>query len=143
MTKSLFTSAVCLAITLLYVILWGLPGIGKLLAGGVPAWFSSTFSPTFLSTFPGLTISFYSIAILETVAAALALTSLLKGEWFKRKSLFFLQASLILSLFIFVQLLFGKALVREFDAIASLFSYFVGTLFVWFLTSAYFLAQNE
>lgn len=121
-------SLVFFIIALLFAVFWALPGFGKLLMGGVPEWFTGKFSETFLASFPGLTLSFYSIAGLEALAALLAILSILKGEFLKKSAPLFLQGTLLLSLLVFIQLLFGQSLIRDFDGVAKIFNYFSGTL---------------
>lgn len=117
-----------LFITLLLLMTWGLGGLSKLFAGGVPDWFTQQFSKTFLASFPGLPASFYSIAILETLAALLALASLLTGEFLRAARPIALYAAIGLSLLLFVQLSLGKQITADFAGSHDLFMYFVGTL---------------
>lgn len=115
-------------IAMIITLTWSIAGVGKLVSGGVPGWFTDQFSKTFLASFPGLSASYYSIAILETLAALAALSSLLSGEPFRQRSPLLLYVSLVLSLLIFVQLNFGKQLLGDFDGVHDLFMYFAGTL---------------
>lgn len=124
----LLRAAVLGLIATLIAMLWGFPGAGKLLGGGVPPWFTEQFGKTFLATFPGMTLSFYSIAILEVLAAVVALASLLRGEFLRDRSPTFLYLAITLSLVLFVQLSLGKQLVTDFAGIHDLFMYFAGTL---------------
>lgn len=125
--RFLKTVVYCLTPTLL-VFCWGLPGVAKITSGGVPPWFSEQFEKTFLASFPGLTASFYSIAVLEVLAALAALASLLRGEFIRTVHPNFLLAAVSLSLLLFVQLFFGKQLLSDFDGTRDLFMYFAGTL---------------
>ena len=113
---------------LLLTLTWGVAGAGKLLAGGVPDWFAEQFVKTFLASFPGLTASFYSIAVLEGLAAVAAVVSLLRGEFLRNRPPTLLYAALFLSLLLFVQLNFGKQLLADFDGTHDLFMYFAGTV---------------
>lgn len=54
-------SAALLAIQLLFSMVWGFGGIGKVLSGK-PDWFADKFGKTLLATFPGLTASFWLLA---------------------------------------------------------------------------------
>lgn len=112
----------------LLVICWGLPGVGKITSGGVPHWFGEQFGKTFLASFPGLAVSFYSIAVLEVLAAVAALASLLRGEFIRDVHPNFLFIAITLSLVLFVQLFFGKQLLNDFGGTRDLFMYFAGTL---------------
>lgn len=121
-------AAVFAMIAGLLAMLWGFPGAGKLLGGGVPPWFTEQFGKTFLATFPGMTLSFYSIAILEALAAVVALASLLRGEFLRSSSPVILHLAIILSMLLFLQLSLGKQLVTDFAGIHDLFMYFAGTV---------------
>lgn len=121
-------SVVFISVTLLLLITWGFGGVSKLLAGGVPEWFTKTFSETFLAGFPGLTASFYSIALLETLAGVLAFGSLVRGECIRAVRPALLYAALCLSLLLFVQLNFGNQLISNNSATHDLYMYFAGTL---------------
>jgi hypothetical protein len=119
--------AVLLSILLLFLCTWGLAGPGKLFSG-VPEWFAGKFGSTFLAAFPGLTVSYYSLAIGETIAALLALVALVRLEFLPGRSTVWTQWMLVLSLLLFVQLGFGQRLVQEFNGAASLFFYYGTTL---------------
>jgi hypothetical protein len=126
MTSRTVSTVVSLSISLLFVFLFGFAGIGKI--GPVPEWFVSKFGGTILATFPGIFVSFYSIALFELAIFALVLLSLAKREFLAGNFKPYLFLALSLSLLVFVQLLFGKLLVSELDDVAKLFVYFVGTL---------------
>ncbi len=112
----------------LLAMLWGFPGVGKLFAGGVPEWFTGQFGTTILAKFPGMTLSFYSIAVLECLAALVALASLLRGEFLRDRSPFMLYLAILLTMLLFVQLSVGKQLVTDFAGIHDLFMYFAGSV---------------
>jgi len=116
-----------LAINLLFLMVWGFAGLGKL-QSGMPTWFPDKFGATLLGRFPGLTASFWSLALVEVLAFALALAALLRGEFLERRSVWLLPWMLVVSLFLFVQLSFGQWLTDEFGGTSMLFSYFTGTL---------------
>ena len=119
--------AALLSILLLFASTWGIAGVGKL-ASGMPPWFGETFGKTFLATFPGLTLSYYSLAIGETVAFLLALVALVRLEFLPNRSTLITQVMLVVSLVLFIKLGFGQRLVKEFDSAANLFFYFGVTL---------------
>ena len=118
---------VLLALNLLFLMVWGFAGIGKLL-DGVPSWFDGKFGQTFLSTFPGLAVTFWTLAVSELVAFALAATALVSGEFLERKPLKLIPVSLVWSLFVFLQLGFGQWLTAEYNGAFQQFVYFIGTL---------------
>lgn len=115
------------AVGLLYAVIWGFAGIGKL-QSGVPAWFGDKFGGTFLARFPGLSATFWLLTISELAAFVLFLLALLSGEWLARRTPRFLAAGLVWSLFVFIQLGFGQWLTAEFNGAFQQFVYFVGTL---------------
>lgn len=126
-SSKLIRSGTLLAINLLLLSTWALAGPTKFGGGGVPQWFVDSFGKSFLATFPGMAVAYYSIAILETVAAVTALGALVKGEFVRQIRPIWLEATLVLSLIIFVQLGFGQRLIGDFDKAAMLFNYFAGT----------------
>ena len=119
-------------IAILLAISWGFPGVGKLAGGGVPDWFVEQFGKTFLASVPGLTASFYSIAVLEAIASVAAIGSLLRGEFLRPVRPHFLFAAIVLSLLLFVQLSLGKQLVADFAGTHDLFMYFAAGLAMLF-----------
>jgi len=120
-------SVALLAINLLFLIIWGFTGIGKLLQG-YPDWFPDKFGKTVLAVFPGLHASFWMLALAELLGLLLATVALLRGEFLGRRPPLLLQGMLAWSLLVFVQLGFGQWLTSEFNGTAQLFSYFAGTL---------------
>jgi hypothetical protein len=122
-------------VTLIYT--WGLTGFGKLFGGGVPEWFSTSFGKTFLAKFPGLTVSFYSIALLEALTAVVAAAALLTGEALPRKAKPLTRLAIVLSMALFAQLGFGKRLIADHDGAHDLFVY-MGVSLVMLLAVEYF-----
>jgi len=120
-------SGALLAVNLLFLMVWGFTGLGKLIAG-VPPWFGDKFGATFMAKFPGLAAAFWILALAEVMAFALAAAALVTGEFLGRKPPRYLRLMLVWSLFVFVMLGFGQWLTSEFNATAQLFAYFAGTL---------------
>ena len=120
-------SGALLAINLLFLMVWGFAGIGKVVSG-YPAWFGDKFGKTLLATFPGLTLSYWSLAAAEILAFALAACALLGGEFLGRRAPTKLTWMLVWSLFVFLQLSFGLWLTSDFTGGAQMFAYFAGTL---------------
>jgi hypothetical protein len=116
-----------LAVNLLFATIWGFAALGKLL-NGVPSWFDAKFGKTLLAKFPGLTASFWLLTLSESLALALAVVALGRGEFLGRRSPVFLSATLVWSLFVFVQLGFGQWLTSDFNGAFQQFVYFSGTL---------------
>ena len=120
-------AGVLLAINLLFLMIWGFAGIGKL-RDGIPSWFDGKFGKTFLSTFPGLTATFWALAISELLACALAAAALASSEFLGRKPLKLIPLTLVWSLFVFLQLGFGQWLTAEYNGAFQQFVYFSSTL---------------
>ena len=127
--QNLIRSGTLLAINLLFLMVWGFTGIGKL-ASGMPSWFGDKFGQTILARFPGLTASFWLLAAAEILAFALALAALARVEFLPRRSPTCLALMLVWSLFVFVQLGLGQWLTSEFNGTFQLFAYFGITLLV-------------
>ncbi len=125
--QALIRSGALLAINLLFLMVWGFTGIGKLLSG-VPSWMGDKFGETFLASFPGLTATFWLLAVSEVLAFSLALASLARGEFLPRRQPVCLSLMLVWSLFVFVQLGFGQWLTSEFTGTFQLCAYFGITL---------------
>jgi predicted small integral membrane protein len=116
-----------LATNLLFISVWGFAGISKLM-NGKPSWFPDKFGKTFLSSFPGLTATFWLLAVSELLALTLAVVALMRAEFLERKPVTILPAMLAWSLFVFVQLGFGQWLTNDFNGAFQQFAYFSGTL---------------
>ena len=123
-----------LAIHLLFLSIWGFAALSKLV-DGIPAWFGGKFGPTFLARFPGLTATFWLLALSELLAFALAAVALVRGEFLERRAPKFLPVMLAWSLFVFLQLGFGQWLTLEFNGAFQQFMYFSGTLLALQYTS--------
>jgi hypothetical protein len=116
-----------LAINLLFIMMWGFAGLGKVL-NGMPSWFESKFGSTILARVPGLTISYWMLTASELLALLLALIALLRGEFVGRFRPTFLSTMLVWSLFVFVQLAFGQWLTADFNGAFQIVTYFGITL---------------
>ena len=124
-----------LAINLLFLMVWGFAATDKLLHG-MPSWFGDKFGKTLLAKFPGVTGSFWLLALAELLAFALAGAALLRGDFLGRRAPMLLTAALVWSLFVFVQLGFGLWLTGDFAGGFQQFMYFSGTLVALHFTSA-------
>ena len=120
-------AAALLAINLLFLILWAFAAGSKLL-DGMPSWFPDKFGKTFLSHFPGVTATFWLLALSELLAFALGVLALFSGDFLNRRPAKFLPASIAWSLFVFVQLGFGLWLTGDFTGGFQQFMYFSGAL---------------
>lgn len=125
--------ALRLSITLLLGVTWIIPAYNKISGGGVPPWFGERFGGTILAQFPGLAASYWSIVVLEAIAALLVVASLATGEFLGKKGAPLLKAAALLSILLFIQLGFGQRLSGDNDGAASLFVYTVGGFVLVFL----------
>lgn len=116
-----------LAIQLLFVVVWGFSGVDKLIHGK-PDWFADKFGSTWLAVFPGLTLTFWVLAVSEVVALAMAGVALMRLEFLPGRRPVWLSLMLMWSLFVFLQLCLGQWITREFAGAQQIFLYFVGTL---------------
>jgi hypothetical protein len=132
-----------LAINLLFLMIWGFAGISKVM-DGMPSWFNGKFGPTFLAKFPGLTATFWILAASELAGFLLAVVALARGEFAGRRPSVYLGATLVWSLFVFLQLGFGQWLTGEFAGAFQQFVYFCGTLIaLWMSGGVYSPATVE
>lgn len=128
-------AGVLLAINLMFLMIWGFTGIGKLVSG-IPPWFGDKFGQTILAKVPGLTASFWLLALAELLAFALAAGALLRGEFLGRRPAAFLPWMLVWSLFVFLQLAFGQWLTAEYNGTVQIFTYFGLTLIAYRFVAA-------
>lgn len=125
---SLSRRGALLAVNLLFVMVWGFAAIGKVLEG-MPPWFPDKFGKTFLGTFPGLTLTFWTLAASEVLALVLGVAALARLEFLGGgRQPRWLTATLVWSLFVFLQLGFGQWLTAEYNGAFQQFVYFSGTL---------------
>ena len=120
-------AATLLAINLLFLMVWGFAGLSKL-RDGIPSWFGDKFGSTFLAQVPGLTATFWILAVSELAVFALAGLALLRLEFLGKRTPTGLLTTLVGSLFVFLQLGFGQWLTNEFTGAFQQFVYFGLTL---------------
>ena len=120
-----------LAINILFLIVWGFAGIGKVTAG-YPEWFPDKFGKTFFATIPGLKATFWMLAVAEVIGFGLAIVALARLE-FLREPLW-LARMLAWSLFVFLMTSFGLWLTNDFNGTFQHFCYFSGTVAMLFFT---------
>jgi hypothetical protein len=122
------STLILIAIYFIYGTTFTLAGGLKVLEKGVPAWFTDQFSKTFLKTFPGINIAYWSIALMECAVPVLLVISLVRTEFLPGQSPLFLQMAVALSAIIFGVLGFGLRLVNDFAGAANSFFYFGAAL---------------
>ena len=116
----------------LFLVLLGLifihAGIGKVLAGQVPEWFSAQFEPTLIGSLPGgVFLSYWGVAIIEVVVGCLAFASLVRRQ--------LIQSTFVLAEATFLALGFGLRLSQKYAEAGQLFNYFALTLILHILLS--------
>ncbi len=111
----------------LFLYTWIITGASKLFGAGVGESFKTDFGSTFLASFPGLTVTYYQIAVFELIAGVLFLVSLAKLEFLPKRAKTFLELGLFMSMVNFAMLGFGLRLIGRNDGAASLFFYFGAT----------------
>ncbi|MCW5937072.1 MAG: hypothetical protein KIT11_07190 [Fimbriimonadaceae bacterium] len=126
-------SAPLFLVALLLAVLWFQMILPKWTGGGVPPQFHEMFANTFLAQFPGTTVAFYMIAVMETVAFLLAALSLVRGEFLGQRSPVLLKWALAVSSLTFIKLGFGLRLVMDSQGGFQQYVYAVGALTLWFL----------
>ena len=120
---------ISLAISLLYLGLWGTAAYGKWSSLKTPEWFLKQFENTFFAKMPGgIPLSYWGIGCAELTLAALFLASIFWAT--------LLPIALIGSLFVFAGLIVGLRITFDFQGSANMYTYFSTTLLcLWFLTT--------
>lgn len=118
-----------MAIYLVYGTTFSLAGGSKVKDGTVPDWFRNQFSQTFLAKFPGLSIAYWTIALLECSVPVFLILSVVNPV--------FLGIAVGIAGIVFGILGFGLRLVNDFQGAANSFFYFAATL----VTQLYLLKQ--
>lgn len=106
--------------------LWYYPFKEKVFDDGLiaPEPIKEQFAGSFIDSFPGTSVSWAILGILQGVVFVCLVASLLKGEFLPRRRKPILLAALGLSLAIFALLLFGQNMTAQYDSVASMFTYF-------------------
>jgi hypothetical protein len=118
-----------LSIVGIYVLegaLWYFPFKEKVFDDGLvaPAPIKEQFAGSFIDSFPGTSVAWGIIGILQGVVVVVLAVSLLSGEFLPQRRKPVLLAALGTSLVVFALLLFGQNMTSQFDGVASMFTYF-------------------
>lgn len=115
-----------LGVYLLELALWYYPFKEKVFDDGLiaPDPIKEQFAGSFIDSFPGTSVSWAILGILQGVVLVAVLASLLSGEFLPQRRKPILLAALGLSLVVFALLLFGQNMTLQFDGVASMFTYF-------------------
>ena len=94
-------------------------------SSGYPEWFVKSFEPTVINLFPSqMWISFYTVAVLEGLTAALFLVSLAKREFLPTAKKPVLKLAFFVAMLTFSILGFGRGLLQEYDGVFQHFVFF-------------------
>lgn len=120
---------ISVAISLLYLALWGTAAYGKWSSLKTPDWFLKQFENTFFAKLPGgVAGSYWAIGCAELALALIFLASLFSAS--------LLSIALIGSLFVFAGLIVGLRITFDFQGSANMYTYFAATLLcIWFLSA--------
>jgi hypothetical protein len=118
-----------LAVGALYLVelaLWYYPFKEKVFDDNLiaPDAIKQQFAGSFIDSFPGTSVCWAILGILQGVIFVLLVISLFTGEFLPTRRKPVLLSALALSLGVFALLLFGNSMTSEFDSVASLFTYF-------------------
>jgi hypothetical protein len=98
--------------------------------GHMPAGLAKAFSGTVLDSFPGLDTAWVLLGLMEAVAFALVVASLIAGEFLPARRKPLLLTSLGWSIATFAAMAFANNMIGNFATVAELFAYFTGTVVV-------------
>jgi hypothetical protein len=98
--------------------------------GHMPAELAKGFGGTFLDSVPGLDTSWVLLGILEAIAFLLFVASIVTGEFLPNRRKPILLAGLGFSIFTFAVMAFANNMIANFDTVATLFTYFTGTVLI-------------
>jgi len=99
-------------------------------SGHMPAELAKGFEGTFLDSLPGLDASWVLLGVLEAVAFLLFAVSIVTGEFLPNRRKPILLAGLGFSIFTFAVMAFANNMIANFDTVATLFTYFTGTVLI-------------
>ena len=119
-------------IYLTFGFLWYYSAKEKLIDGNghMPPGLAKAFSGTFLDSFPGLDAAWITIGVLEAIAFALFAASLVTGEFLPDRRKPLLLSGLGASIFAFAAMAFANNMIANYATVATLFTYFTGTVVV-------------
>lgn len=128
------------AVYLSYGFLWFYSAKEKLLDqdGTMPAGLAKAYHGTIIDSTIGVNTSWLALGLLEAVAFAVVIASLLAGEFMPTRRKPILLAGLAVSMLTFAVMTFGQNVIANFEGVASLFTY-MGVTGVVFAVIRYWL----
>jgi hypothetical protein len=123
------TIAYWLSILGLYVVqgaLWYYPFKGKVFDDGLiaPDGIKEQFDGSLIASFPGTSVAWAILGILQGVIVIALVVSLVRGEFLADRRKPVLLSALTLSLVVFALMVFGNSMTGQHDGVGSLFNYF-------------------
>jgi hypothetical protein len=98
--------------------------------GDMPAGLAKSFQGSLLDSVPGLDAAWVLLGLLEAVAFILIAASLVAGEFLPTRRKPLLLTGLGWSIFTFAAMAFANNMIGNFETVATLFTYFTGTVVV-------------
>ena len=118
-----------LLITLLLLLVAGIPAIHKLMGDIPPEWFQNKFGKSLIGMAPGgITGSYLIIILLEIAVPVLLIIGAVRGEWYAKEIGKFTEWGFSALMVLFVILFFGSFLVEDYSNGFFDFTYFVGVI---------------
>ncbi len=113
-------------IYVLQAALWYYPFKEKVFDDGLtaPAPVREQFAGSLVDSFPGTSVAWGALGLLQGVIVLLLLASLVRGEFLPKRAKSVLLSALALSLLVFALLVFGESMTAQYESVASLFAYF-------------------
>jgi hypothetical protein len=126
-----------LAVYVLQGALWYFPAKEKIVDDGLvaPAGIQKMFDGSLMDSFPGTSVSWGIVGILQGLIVVGLVVSLVRGEFLPGRPKLVLLAAMALGLVVFALLLFGNSMIGEHESVASLATYFGVTAVLMALVS--------
>ena len=103
--------------------------------GKAPAFIKDQFAGTFMDTFPGTNAAWFILGVLEFGVFLLLVASVIRLEFLPHRDKSLLQVALAFAALTFAFLAFGQTATRQYEATASLYTYFASTVVILILVS--------
>ena len=135
-TESLASvTAYWLAIAGVYILqgfVWYFPFKEKLFDDNAkaPPPIQEQFNGTIVDSFPGTSVAWAILGILQGMVVLAIVISLLTGEFLPHRRKPILLGALTLAMLVFAVMVFGQSLTRQFEGVASLYTYFAATIVI-------------
>lgn len=109
--------------------LWYYAAKAKIFDDGLiaPDGVKENFAGSFVDSFPGTSVAWGALGIMQGVLVLGLVASLIRGEFLPHRGKDILLGVLTGSLFVFALLAFGQNMIANHDSVASLYLYFVAT----------------